>query len=92
MKHSELLKKLSVKTGLTQEQTQEFVKEFINIIKEKIKKEDSVHITGFWSFSGKKVKERKAKNPKTKETVIVKAHIKPNFSFTDTFKKKINEK
>ncbi len=48
-------------------------------ITEALKAGDEVRVTGFGTWSVRKVKARKAVNPRTRETVKVKAHNRPAF-------------
>lgn len=62
---------------------------FLEIIKSK-SKSTTVKLSGFGSFSVKKTPERLGRNPKTKESYIIKQQNKFNFKPSNKIKRDIN--
>lgn len=72
MTRSELIEKVSEKAeGLTVKQTEIIVETVFESIKEAMKRGEKIEIRGFGNFKLKDRKPRKARNPKTGQTVYV---------------------
>jgi integration host factor subunit beta len=72
MTKSELIDRVAQKVqGLTLKQTEIVVETVFDSIRDALKKGDKIEIRGFGNFRLKERGERKARNPKTGETVSV---------------------
>lgn len=72
MTKSELIKKLSAKhPNLKEEEIENLVAIILNEISQTLANEDRVELRGFGAFSIRKREARKARNPRTGETVEV---------------------
>jgi integration host factor subunit beta len=72
MTRSELIEKVAVKAeGLTLKQTEIVVETVFDSIREALSKGEKVEIRGFGNFRLKERNPRKARNPKTGDTVFV---------------------
>ena len=72
MTRSELIEKVSESLeGFTIKQTEIIVETFFDPIKDALSKGEKVELRGFGNFRLKNRKPRKARNPKTGESVVV---------------------
>ncbi|GBE02337.1 integration host factor subunit beta [bacterium BMS3Bbin06] len=72
MTRSELIEKVSESLeGFTIKQTEIIVETFFDSIKDALSKGEKVELRGFGNFRLKNRKPRKARNPKTGESVVV---------------------
>ncbi len=65
------------------------INSFIDSIKKSLKKGDKVTLVGFGTFSVAKRKARKGRNPRTGETITIKARKIPKFTAGKDFKEPI---
>lgn len=79
MNKSELVAYIAEKVGTTKADAERMMDAFMDGVTETLKKEDSVALTGFGSFSISHRKARDARNPRTGETVKVPARKAPKF-------------
>lgn len=70
MNKTELVTKISEKTGLTQKDCDAVIKSMTEVVTEALVNGDSVALTGFCTFAVKDREERKIRNPRTGETSI----------------------
>ncbi len=92
MTKADLVKIICDKTGMTRNEVALVVDTFISTIKEAVLDNNRIEIRGFGNFSLKKRKRRVARNPKTKEEVIIPDKIVPDFKISKIFKKEVDEK
>jgi len=78
-------------TGLTKVETSAVVDGFIASLSYALKNGESVELRGFGTFKIAVRKERKGRNPKTGEPLIIPQHKTPVFRCSKDFKKYINE-
>lgn len=79
MNKSELVAYIAEKVGTTKVDAEKMLEAFMEGVTETLKKEDTVALTGFGSFSISHRKARDARNPRTGETVKVAARKAPKF-------------
>ena len=92
MKKGELVAELAKRMDLSAASANAAVNTFIAIITERLKKGDTVGITGFGTFSVSKRAARKGRNPATGEVIKIAASKSPKFSAGATLKAAINPK
>lgn len=71
---------LSDKTGYSKQVAHEILTAFTDIVSEKIKCGDDIVIPGFGSWKLQKVSERKGRNIRTDEEIIIPAHNRVKFT------------
>jgi len=71
---------LAEKMGVTKKQGVEWLEAFVEIITNSLRKGDKVNITGFGIFKVADRKAREGRNPRTGETIQIKASKKPRFT------------
>jgi DNA-binding protein HU-beta len=79
MNKSELVAYIAEKVGTTKAESERMVEAFMEGVTSTLKKEGTVALTGFGSFSISHRKARDARNPRTGETVKVAARKAPKF-------------
>lgn len=89
---AELLKTLAEKTGATRKQVEEVLESFFDVVVERAKEGEKVGWPGFGSFVAQKRPARKARNPRTGETVRVKASTALKFRPSTTLKEAMNSR
>jgi len=91
MNKSELIEKLTNKTGYNPKLTDKMVRIFFDRIKAALSAGDKVEIRGFGSFTLKKYKGYIGRNPKTGETVEVKPKQLPVFRTGKDLRSRVNQ-
>lgn len=79
MNKSELIGKVSEKTGLTRKAAAAALGATLEIIQSSLKNKENVVITGFGAFGVKERKARVGRNPRTKEEFPIPASNLPYF-------------
>lgn len=90
MTKSDMVDIISEATGLTKVETEAVVSGFLEKLKESLKQGERVEFRGFGSFSVKKRKPKKARNPGTGETVYLPERFVPVFKASKVLKDEIN--
>ena len=80
MKKSQLGAVLGEKMGVSKKQGMEWVDAFVEIVTAEMRKGNKVNITGFGIFKVADRKAREGRNPRTGETIQIKASKKPRFT------------
>ena len=80
MKKSQLGAMLGEKMGVSKKAGIEWLDAFIEIITASLRKGEKVNITGFGIFKVADRKAREGRNPRTGETIQIKASKKPRFT------------
>jgi DNA-binding protein HU-beta len=77
MTKAELIKNISIETGIIQENVSPVVLSFMNIVKKTVKeKKENIYLRGFGTFKSVHRAEKKARNISKGTTVIVPAQDK----------------
>lgn len=92
MKKGELITEFAKRTECSAAGAANAVNTLIAIITERLKKGDTVGITGFGTFSVAKRAARKGRNPSTGEAIKIAASKAPRFSAGATLKATLNPK
>ncbi len=85
----DLTELVAKKANLTNKASKEAVKVFLNGIRDSLKRNEKVVLTGFGTFSVRSRKQRKGRNPKTGETITLSARKAPGFTPGKSLKKYI---
>lgn len=85
----ELIELVAKKANLTNKASKEAVRVFLNAIRDSLKRDEKVVITGFGTFSLRSRKTRKGRNPKTGETITIAARKAPGFTPGKSLKKAV---
>lgn len=76
----DLITIISDKTGYTKKSVDDVVSAFLSVIEEKVVAHDDVVIPGFGSWKVQQVSERKGRNIRTDEEIIIPAHNRVKFT------------
>lgn len=90
MNKTEFTESIANKADLSKAEAGRVVDAFINIITKELSKNRSVTLTGFGTFEVRKRKARTGRNPKTGETIQIKASKAPAFKAGKVFKDAVN--
>jgi len=80
MNKAELADNVAKKLELSKAKAYEAINATFDAIKQSLKKGQKVSLVGFGNFSVKQRKARQGRNPKTGETIMIKARKVPAFS------------
>lgn len=72
----ELIESIAEETDKSKQSTQDFVKNFVEVINDGLEEDGKVNIAGFGKFNLKRVDEREGYNPQTEEKITIPAHNK----------------
>jgi integration host factor subunit beta len=90
MTKAELVTQVSLKTGLTKQQTAEVVDLLLECIIKALQAGDKVELRGFGSFRRRDRRPRLGRNPKTGEVVAVSAQSVPFFKTGKKLQARLN--
>ncbi|HVZ11752.1 MAG TPA: HU family DNA-binding protein [Patescibacteria group bacterium] len=85
----ELIELVAKKGNLTNKASKEAIKIFLNAIRDALKRDEKVILTGFGTFSLRSRKQRKGRNPKTGATITIPARNAPGFTPGKSLKKAV---
>ncbi len=90
MNKLELITAIAKKTDLSKAKAQEALNSALETIKGSLKKGQRVQLIGFGTFVVRQRKARQGRNPKTGETIQIRARKVPAFQAGSEFKKSLN--
>jgi DNA-binding protein HU-beta len=86
MTKAELIEKMAKDADVSKAAAAKALDSFIDGVKKSLKRGDKVTLVGFGTFSVSKRGARKGRNPRTGETIKIKASKAPKFTSGKTFK------
>jgi DNA-binding protein HU-beta len=89
MTKAELIEKMAKDAGVAKTVAGKALESFIEGVTKSLKKGNKVSLVGFGTFAVSKRKARKGRNPRTGETIAIKAAKVPKFSAGKAFKEAI---
>ena len=92
MNKKELIDALAGKTELTKQDAARFIAAFEETVSETLQKGEKVQLVGFGTFDVVKRAARTGRNPRTGETMKIKASKNPTFKAGKALKDKVNTK
>ena len=90
MNKNELVRFIAKETGLKINKSEDTLNAFIKGITESLARNDNVILVGFGTFQVKDRAAREGRNPKTGETIQIKASKVPSFKVGKALKDKLN--
>lgn len=90
MNKSQLIDAVASKSGLTKADTEKSFKAFVEAISEEMGKGESITLIGFGTFLVRDRKARTGRNPRTGETIQIKASKIPAFKAGKALKDAVN--
>lgn len=91
MNKTQLVAAIVAKTGLKKKDAEMVLAATIESVTEALAAGDKVQLSGFGSFDVKTRTARTGRNPKTQETITIKASKYPAFSASKTLKDAVNK-
>jgi DNA-binding protein HU-beta len=88
---ADLITSIAEKSGLTKKDAEKALKAFMKSVEEALTKNDKVQLIGFGTFEVKERAERKGRNPKTLEEIVIPASKVPVFKAGKELKDKVNK-
>jgi integration host factor subunit beta len=92
MTKADIVERISATTGLTKKDTAMVINRFFEVVTEALSQGNNIEIRGFGSFKVKTRRARKARNPRTGETVDVPERQVPTFKPSKELKDIISSK
>ena len=92
MNKQDLILQLANKEQLTQKKADEIVTTTLESIMKALSKGEKVTLVGFGTFEARKRRERKGRNPKTGQEIMIPESIAPKFSAGKQFKHSVNRR
>ena len=89
MTKKDLIELVAKKSNLTNKAARDSIGAFLNGIRDSLKREEKVVITGFGTFSVRRRAARPGRNPKTGEKITIQARKAPGFTAGKSLKKAI---
>ncbi len=89
MTKAELIEKMAKDAGVAKTVAGKALESFIEGVTKSLKKGNKVSLVGFGTFAVSKRKARKGRNPRTGETITIKAAKVPKFTAGKAFKEAI---
>ena len=88
---AELVTQIAAHTELTSANTDKVITAFLDAITTTLKEGSEVRLTGFGTFSVQSVAARTGRNPRTGESLQIKASKRPVFKTGKTLKEAVNK-
>jgi len=79
MNKAELIAAMTEKTDIAKKDCEKALNAFVDVVTEELQKGDKVSLVGFGTFDVRERAERKGRNPKTMEELIIPASKAPGF-------------
>ncbi len=92
IKYQDLLEIIEKETGFNKTKSDTFVKQFIDIIAEGLKRDSRVRISKFGTLKLRHLDERQGINPQTKEAITIPEHTKVVFKGARYLQEKVNHR
>lgn len=92
MNKGELVNAIAKSTDVTKADTERVLNGFVETVTKSLKKEETVLLVGFGTFSVKRRPRRKGHNPQTGESIMIKASRVPMFKPGKKLKDVVNKR
>lgn len=92
MQKSDLVEKIADEAGISKAAADRALRSLLDSVTRALKKGDRVSLVGFGTFSVSKRGARTGRNPRTGETIRIKASKAPKFAPGKTLKDAVNRK
>ena len=90
LRKAEIIKSIQNQFGISQDKSTEIFESFLEIIKASLENGEDVMISGFGKFCVNGKNERRGRNPKTGESIILAPRKVVTFRYSLRLKNKIN--
>lgn len=86
MKKQELVSRVATRAGLRKKDVEAVLDAFVEVVKEALKRGESVRLVGFGTFKIQERKGRRGINPRTRETIQIQPRKVPVFRASPKFR------
>ncbi len=86
-----LITNLQTRMGMSKQESQQLVDQLLEIMKETLALGDDLLISGFGKYSVRQKRERRGRNPKTKESLVLAARKVLVFKSSGVLRARINK-
>ncbi len=90
MNKAELIEHIAEAAGITKSAAGKAIEAMVDAITDSLKRDETVSISGFGTFSVTHRPERQGRNPQTGETITIKASNSPKFKAGKALKDALN--
>jgi integration host factor subunit alpha len=90
MRKADIANEVFEKVGISKKESADMLEVILNLVKEVLKKGETVKIAGFGNFVVRHKKARKGRNPKTGEEIGISPRKVVTFRPSQVFKKYVN--
>ena len=90
MNKTELVAAMAAKADLSKKDAEAALKAFTDVVAEQLKKGEKIQLVGFGTFEVSKRSARSGRNPRTGETMKIKASKAPKFKAGKALKDAVN--
>ncbi len=91
MNKQELVAAVAEKANMTKKEAQKAVEAVVEVVKEALAKGEPVRIIGFGTFMVRERGERRGRNPRTREEIVIPARKAPVFKASSQLKELVNK-
>lgn len=91
MNKAELVSAIAAKSELSKKDCEAALNGFISTVEETLEKGDKIILVGFGTFEVRERSERKGRNPRTGEEMVIPASKVPSFKAGKKFKELVND-
>jgi DNA-binding protein HU-beta len=91
MNKTELVAAMAAKADLSKKDAEAALKAFTDVVAEQLKKGEKIQLVGFGTFEVSKRSARSGRNPRTGETMKIKASKAPKFKAGKALKDVVNK-
>ncbi|WP_346938158.1 HU family DNA-binding protein [uncultured Clostridium sp.] len=92
MNKQELINEIAEQSGLTKKDATTFLETFIKITEETVANGEKVQLVGFGTFEKVERAEKKGRNPRTGEDIVIPPSNSVKFKVGKQFKDRVNNK
>lgn len=85
----DIINAIAEKAGMTKKDTDAFLRAFQEVVTDMVAEGEIIKLVGFMTIGSKETVERKGRNPKTGEEIVIPAHKKPFVKIGKEFKDKV---
>lgn len=86
-----LITRLQAQVGLDKQESRQIVEQLLGIMKDTLVRGEELLISGFGKFSVRQKRERRGRNPQTKESLVLAARKILVFKASGVLRKRINK-
>lgn len=91
MNKAELVSAMATKSGLTKKDAEAALNSFVEVVSERLTKNDKVQLVGFGTFETRKRAARTGRNPQTGKELKIAAATVPAFKAGKALKDQVNK-